>query len=92
VSFVAITLCVASQRVITKISLYFVTTQSGNFWIHPHILQSNDMVKVKFFMTFLKNIIVIRITQMFGTHHIAFKINILRQKCFLIRILDVFAD
>jgi hypothetical protein len=34
VRFAAITLCVASQRVIAKVSLYFVMTQSGNFWIH----------------------------------------------------------
>jgi hypothetical protein len=33
----AITLCVASQRVIPKVSVYFVMTQSGNFWIHPRI-------------------------------------------------------
>jgi hypothetical protein len=37
VSFVAITRCVAFQRVIPKVSAYFVTTQSGNFWI-PRIL------------------------------------------------------
>jgi hypothetical protein len=34
VSFAAITLCVASQRVIPKVSLYFVMTQSGNLWIY----------------------------------------------------------
>jgi hypothetical protein len=33
VSFAAITLCVASQRVFTVV--YFVMTESGNFWIHP---------------------------------------------------------
>jgi hypothetical protein len=32
VSFAAITLCVASQRVF--IVVYFGMTQSGNFWIH----------------------------------------------------------
>jgi hypothetical protein len=35
VSFAAITLCVASQRVF--IVVYFVMTQSGNFWIQPRI-------------------------------------------------------
>jgi hypothetical protein len=35
VSFAAITLCVASQRVFIVVGVYFVTTQSGNFWIHP---------------------------------------------------------
>jgi hypothetical protein len=33
VSFVAIVLCVASQRVFVVV--YFVMTLSGNFWIHP---------------------------------------------------------
>jgi hypothetical protein len=35
VSSVAITVCVASQRVFVVDDVYFVTTQSGNFWIHP---------------------------------------------------------
>jgi hypothetical protein len=34
VSFAAITLCVASQRVFIVV-VYFVMTQSGKFWIHP---------------------------------------------------------
>jgi hypothetical protein len=34
VNFAAITLCVAYQRVFISISL---STQSGNFWIHPRI-------------------------------------------------------
>jgi len=34
VSFAAITLCVASQRVFIVASVYFIMTQSGNFWIH----------------------------------------------------------
>jgi hypothetical protein len=34
VSFAAITFCVASQRVFTAVSVYFIMTQSGNFWIH----------------------------------------------------------
>jgi hypothetical protein len=33
VSFADITLCVASQRVKPKVN---VSTQCGNFWIHPH--------------------------------------------------------
>jgi hypothetical protein len=37
VSLAAITLCVASQRVF--IVVYFVMTQSGNFWIHPRTYQ-----------------------------------------------------
>jgi hypothetical protein len=32
-SFPAITLCVASQRVFIIVSVYFFMTQSGNFWI-----------------------------------------------------------
>jgi hypothetical protein len=35
VNFAIITLCVASQRVFTFVSVYFIMTQSGNFWIHP---------------------------------------------------------
>jgi hypothetical protein len=35
VSFAAITICVASQRVFIVVSVYFVMTKSGNFWIHP---------------------------------------------------------
>jgi hypothetical protein len=35
VSFAAINLCVSSERVIPKISVFFDTTESGNFWIHP---------------------------------------------------------
>jgi hypothetical protein len=37
VSFATITLLVASQRVLMVVSMYFVMTQSGNFWIHPRI-------------------------------------------------------
>jgi hypothetical protein len=33
-NFAAITLCVASQRVFVVVSL---STQFGNFWIHPPI-------------------------------------------------------
>jgi hypothetical protein len=35
VSFTAITLCVASQRVIPNVSAYLLSTQSGKFWIYP---------------------------------------------------------
>jgi hypothetical protein len=34
VSFAAITLCVASQRVFIVVIVYFVMTLSGKFWIH----------------------------------------------------------
>jgi hypothetical protein len=43
VSFAAITLCIASQRVIPKVSVYFVMTQSENFWIHLPILGRSDV-------------------------------------------------
>jgi hypothetical protein len=46
VSFAAITLCVTSQQVIPKVSVYFVMTQSGNFWIHPRVLQINYLLFV----------------------------------------------
>jgi hypothetical protein len=35
VNFTAIILYVASQQVFIVVSVYFVMTQSGNFWIHP---------------------------------------------------------
>jgi hypothetical protein len=35
VSLATIAVCVASQRVFVVV--YFVVTQSGNFWIHPRI-------------------------------------------------------
>jgi hypothetical protein len=44
VSFAAIILFVASQRVIPKVSIYFVMTQSGNFWIHPCMLMMRRVV------------------------------------------------
>jgi hypothetical protein len=37
VSFAVITLCVASQQCLLLLSVYFVMTQSGNFWIHSCI-------------------------------------------------------
>jgi hypothetical protein len=44
VSFAAITLCIASQRVfIVVVVVYFVITRSGNFWINPRILQSSTI-------------------------------------------------
>jgi hypothetical protein len=42
VSFAAITLYVASQRVFVVVVVVVImsfSTQSGNFWIHPRILQ-----------------------------------------------------
>jgi hypothetical protein len=38
VSFAAITLCVASQRVFVVVVVISLSTQSGNFWIHPRII------------------------------------------------------
>jgi hypothetical protein len=37
VSFAAMTLCVTSQQVFVIVVIYFVMTQSGNFWIYLHI-------------------------------------------------------
>jgi len=37
VSFAAITLCVASQRIVVVVVVYFVIDASGNFWTHPHM-------------------------------------------------------
>jgi hypothetical protein len=50
VSFAAISLCVASQRVIPKVSVYFVRTESGNFRIHtPTNLTQLNKKKKKVF-------------------------------------------
>jgi hypothetical protein len=49
VSFAAITLCVASQRVFFVV-IYFVMTQSGNFWIHTrikYIITSTKLFKIR---------------------------------------------
>jgi hypothetical protein len=40
VSFATITLCVASKHVFVVV--YFVMTQSGNFWIHPRTCSSSS--------------------------------------------------
>jgi hypothetical protein len=47
VSFAAITLYISSQRVFIVAVVYFVMTQSGNFWIHPRtILQQRSMLYI----------------------------------------------
>jgi hypothetical protein len=38
VSFATVIFCVASQRVIPKVSIYFVIDSVRTFWIHPRIL------------------------------------------------------
>jgi hypothetical protein len=44
VSFAAITLCVGSQRVFIVVSLYIpLSTQSGNFLIHPRIRSVGEL-------------------------------------------------
>jgi hypothetical protein len=47
VSFAAITLCVASQGVfiivVVVVVIYFVMTQSGNFWIHPRTIAADQI-------------------------------------------------
>jgi hypothetical protein len=50
VSFVSIILCVASERVIPEVSVYFVMTQSGNFWIHPRIVKKVQDEKHKHYL------------------------------------------
>jgi hypothetical protein len=44
VSFAAITLCVASQRVFVVVVVVVSLTQSGNFWIYPRISFSKRAV------------------------------------------------
>jgi hypothetical protein len=47
VCFATITLYVASERLIPKVSIYFVMAQSGNFWIHLRRLFKNGYVDIK---------------------------------------------
>jgi hypothetical protein len=57
-SFAAITLCVASQRVF--IVVYLVTTQSGNFWIYPRttrIFFSTGFYSPYWTLAFLKGLL-----------------------------------
>jgi hypothetical protein len=49
VSFAALTLCVVSQRVFV---VYFVMTQSGNFWIHPRIRSDTAVHKVNLWVLY----------------------------------------
>jgi hypothetical protein len=58
VSFAAITLCVASQRVFIVASVYFVMTQSGNFLIHPRINEVFAFLCINFLYDeqFLRNL------------------------------------
>jgi len=37
VSFAAVTFYAASQRAFIVVSVFLLSTQSGNFWVHPHI-------------------------------------------------------
>jgi hypothetical protein len=52
VSFAAISLCVASQRVFIAVSVYLFMTQSGNFWIHPRVLFL-EVYNVSYFVSVL---------------------------------------
>jgi uncharacterized membrane protein len=47
VSFAAITLCVASQRVFIFVSVYFVVDSVRKLWIHPSITQISVTDKVQ---------------------------------------------
>jgi hypothetical protein len=44
VSFAAITLCVASQRLFIVVVLVSLSTQSGNFWIRPRTVQRRKLL------------------------------------------------
>jgi hypothetical protein len=44
VSFAAVTPCAASQLVFIVVSVYFVSIQSGNFWIHPRMFHPIQLV------------------------------------------------
>jgi hypothetical protein len=61
VSFAAINLCVASQRVFIVISL---STQSGNFWIHP---QTTEVVPLRLHVSSRRLLIGLQVFMKFGT-------------------------
>jgi hypothetical protein len=42
VNFAAVTICVASQRVVVVV-VVSLSTQSGNFWIHPRISSERNV-------------------------------------------------
>jgi hypothetical protein len=42
VSFAAITLCVASKRVIPKVSVYFFNDSVRKLYIHPHMSAATE--------------------------------------------------
>jgi hypothetical protein len=51
VSFAVITLYVASQRVFVVVVVVSLSSQSGNFWIHPRILQFLLLLSCQMFMS-----------------------------------------
>jgi hypothetical protein len=59
VSFAAITLCVASQRVFIVVSVYFVLTQSGNFLIHRRIKETRWLLTCRHSLTQWRTLTVV---------------------------------
>jgi hypothetical protein len=53
VCFAVITLCVVSQRVF--VIVYFVMTQSGNFWLYPRITAPNEFIWQPGSVTIVRN-------------------------------------
>jgi hypothetical protein len=51
VSFAAVTLCVASQRVTPKVSVYFVIVSVRKFWIHTRI---PNFIKIRYVVLQMK--------------------------------------
>jgi hypothetical protein len=77
VSFAAIILCVASQQVFVVVSIYFVMTQSGNFWIHPRIFEFAHFfpLRVDIFSSILFSVVKVKAVPVlfFFTEHHAMK-------------------
>jgi hypothetical protein len=48
VSFAATTLRIASPWVFIVVSIYFAMTQSGIFWIHPHVA---ELARIVFYVS-----------------------------------------
>jgi hypothetical protein len=57
VSFTTISLCVASQRmfIVIIVVVYFVTMQSGNFWIYPHKVTTYTCIGTGSWNTYIRN-------------------------------------
>jgi len=83
VSFATVTLCVASQRVFIVTAVYFVMTQSGNFWIHPCTVMSPKLTTQS--SVFLENLTVAHLGKKFPASYRTSRFSVVHifEPCFL---------